>query len=162
MLGSRKVDTTGLSVGTGERGAGAGGYVSPFHVASAADAAKDSVHSIVDKHLTMRGDLESDGDILVRGKVIGNITCKMLIVDVDAQIDGGITADEVIIRGRAKGKIQAERVRLEKTANVDCEIAHRMFAAEEGARIKGSLHLMEDGVSAKDKIVKEKDVALAA
>ncbi len=98
----------------------------------------------------MKGDLESDGDILVKGKVLGNIRCKLLIIEVDALVEGGVEAEEVIVRGNAKGTVQADRVRLEKTANVDSEIHHRTFSAEEGARIKGSLRSKDDPALTKD------------
>ena len=103
-----------------------------------------SAHSMVDEFLTMKGDLESEGDIHVKGKVLGNIRCKLLIVEVDALVEGGVEAEEVVGRGNAKGTMQADRVRLERTANVDCEIRHNSFSAEEGARIKGSLRSKED------------------
>lgn len=145
MLGTRKPETSSMPLGASIGSSSA----SPYSIPSSSDASREQVHSIVDKHLTMRGDLESDGDILVRGKVIGNIKCKLLIIDAEAQVDGGIEAEEVVVRGRAKGKVKADRVRLERTAVVDCEIAHRSFAAEEGARIKGSLSFLgeEDGQS---------------
>ena len=95
--------------------------------------------SIINEWLTMRGDLESEGDILIKGKVHGNITCKLLIVDVEAAIEGGIDCDDVVIRGATRGVIKAKRVRLEKTANVDGEIYQESFSAEEGARIRGAL-----------------------
>lgn len=109
---------------------------------------------MVDEFLTMRGDLESEGDIHVKGKVFGNIRCKLLIIEVDALVEGGVTADEVIVRGNAKGTIEADRVRLEKTANVDSEICHLSFAAEEGARIRGSLR-SKDEASDKGAAAKE-------
>lgn len=101
-------------------------------------------HSIVDDRLIMRGDLESDGDILVKGKVYGNIACKVLIIDAEAFVEGGITAAEVIVRGRAKGEIRAERVSLERSADVDCDIYQKTFQAEEGARIRGALKMYDD------------------
>lgn len=157
MLGTRKPDNSTFTLGGSNSSPSPSS--SPFSISTAAADSRDPVHSIVDKHLTMRGDLESDGDIMVRGKVLGNIKCKLLIVDAEAQVDGGIEADEVVIRGKAKGKVQAERVRLEKTAVIDCEIAHRSFSAEEGARIKGSLRFLEDG----EKIgVKKDSIAIAA
>jgi cytoskeletal protein CcmA (bactofilin family) len=100
--------------------------------------------SIINEWLTMKGDLESEGDILVKGRVHGNILCKLLIIDADAFVEGGITAEEVIIRGRTKGVVQAMRVRLEKTAVVDSEIFHDTFSAEEGARIRGALRFREE------------------
>jgi cytoskeletal protein CcmA (bactofilin family) len=118
-----------------------------------------SAHSVVDKFLTMKGDLESEGDIHVNGKVFGNIRCKLLIIDVDALVEGGVDAEEVIVRGNTKGTIQADRVRLEKTANVDCEICHRTFSAEEGARIKGSLRSKDESPGGLSKDVGVKDGA---
>jgi cytoskeletal protein CcmA (bactofilin family) len=103
-----------------------------------------SAHSVVDRFLTMKGDLESEGDIHVKGKVLGNVRCKLLIIEVDALVEGGVEAEEVIIRGNSKGTIRADRVKLEKTANVDSEISHHTFSAEEGARIKGSLRSKDD------------------
>ena len=101
-------------------------------------------NSIIDEMLKMKGDLESDGDILIQGKVNGNVRCKLLVVDKGATIDGGISAEEVIIRGTTNGKIQANRVRLEDTAHVSSEIFHRSFAVHEGARIEGALHYREN------------------
>lgn len=106
--------------------------------------AAETNYSIINERLTMRGDLESEADILVKGNVHGNIKCKMLIIDTDALVEGGIVADEVVIRGRAKGIIKAKRVRFEKTAQVDSEIFQDSFSAEEGARIRGALRFTED------------------
>ncbi len=92
----------------------------------------------------MKGELESEGDILVKGRIIGNVRCKLLIIEVDALVEGGVEAEEVVVRGNTKGTLQADRVRLEKTANVDSEIYHRSFSAEEGARIKGSLRSKDE------------------
>lgn len=99
--------------------------------------------SVINEWLKMKGDLEGEGDILVKGTVQGNIRCKMLIVDTGALVEGGIEADDVIIRGTARGTIRTKRIRLEKTALVDAEIYHESFSAEEGARVKGMMHTHE-------------------
>lgn len=133
-----------------ERSPVAAAYSQPSPMAAktaAAAASREANYSIINEWLTMRGGLESEGDILVKGKVNGNIKCKLLIVDVDAQIDGGIVAEEVVIRGRTKGIIEANKVRLEKTANVDSKISHMAFSAEEGARIKGALRFREEPIA---------------
>lgn len=110
---------------------------------SGAGAPKDA-YSIIDEWLAMRGDLESEGDILVKGRVHGNVHCRILIIDKGATVEGGISAEEVVIRGVARGTIRTRRVRLEKTAVVDCEIFHESFAAEEGARVTGTLHAQDE------------------
>lgn len=134
--------------------------VSSAHPSTSANS-KSSVssHSIVDECLTMKGDLESEGDILVKGKVLGNIRCTVLIIDVDALVEGRVDAKEVVIRGKMNGTIKAARVSLEKTADVDSEICHGTFSAEEGARIKGTLCLNEEPLDGQTKTVKAKAAA---
>ncbi len=104
-------------------------------------------NSIIDEWLTMRGDLESEGDILVKGKIHGNIRCKLLIVDENAMVEGGMIAEEVVVRGTISGEIRSNRVRLEESAVVDSEIYHRSFSVAEGAQIKGALHFEENPIS---------------
>jgi len=91
------------------------------------DKARPGSPSIIEEGLIMKGDLETEGDILVKGKVLGNIKCKVLIIDAGALVEGGVEADEVIIRGNSKGTIKATRVILEKSASVESDICHQTF-----------------------------------
>ncbi len=109
---------------------------------------KPTGNSTIDSFLTMRGDLESDADILVKGNVYGNVSCNLLIVDEGANVKGGITANEVVIRGTVDGTIQAEKVRLERTAQVCSDIFHKTFVAEEGSKILGTLKSLKDAPKA--------------
>ena len=106
-------------------------------------------NSVIDEWLTMTGDLESEGDILVRGNVHGNIKCKLLIIDEMATIDGGMVAEQIVVRGTTKGTIHANRALFEQTARVDSEIFHCSLSVEEGAHIKGALHYSEKPMSEK-------------
>ena len=120
-------------------------------VPTASDAPpKDVGNSTIDAFLTMRGDLESEADILVKGKVYGNVSCNLLIIDEGANIEGGIIANEVVIRGAVDGIIKAEKVRLERTAQVRSDIYQNIFAAEEGASILGTLKTLKDAAKAND------------
>lgn len=101
-------------------------------------------NSTIDAFLTMRGDLESDADILVKGKVYGNVSCNFLIVDEGANIEGGITANQVVVRGVVNGTIKAEKVSLERTAQVRSDIFQNTFIAEEGANVLGTIKSLED------------------
>jgi len=145
MFSPRKVESAANGAATpaeAERVFPAPAYTPPSSSTSA--RSREANYSIINEWLKMKGDLESEGDILVKGKVNGNIKCNLLIIDTDALVEGGITADEVVIRGTTKGVINATKVRLEKTAHVDSEICHNVFSAEEGARIKGALHFKEN------------------
>ena len=143
MLNPRKTDQS-ASVSSNSQSYSNTAYSAPAPSSSTFDRHDETGPSIVNKHLTMKGDLESEGDVLVKGRVIGNIKCKLLIVDVDALVDGGVEAEEVVIRGKTKGTIRANKVKLEKSATVDSEIEHHVFSAEEGARIKGAMRYLEE------------------
>jgi cytoskeletal protein CcmA (bactofilin family) len=137
---SKKQDNDFVSHSFTGNGAVATAVLSPSAYANTADAN----YSIINEWLVMKGDLESEADILVKGKIYGNVKCKMLIVDAGAMIEGGIEAEEVVIRGATKGVIVTKKVRLEKTAEVDSEIHHQSFSAEEGAKIRGALRFSDD------------------
>jgi cytoskeletal protein CcmA (bactofilin family) len=96
--------------------------------------------SVIDAWLTMKGNLESEGDIQVDGKVQGHIRCTQLIVGKDAIIDGDVLAAEVVIRGRVKGVIRANRVKLQDTACVESEIFfEKSLGIEDGASFEGQI-----------------------
>lgn len=123
--------------------------VSHSHVPASSHAGTPGEsYSIINASLTMKGDLDSDADILVQGRVVGNIKCRLLIIDHAATVEGGIEAEEVVVRGSTTGVLRARRARFEKTAQVDSEIWQQSFAAEEGARITGSLHFSDDPLAA--------------
>jgi cytoskeletal protein CcmA (bactofilin family) len=152
MFAQRKTEshTNGAIPHEPERAFTTQSYTPSSQAISAATRSREANYSIINEWLKMKGDLESEGDILVKGKVYGNIKCNLLIIDVDALVEGGITAEEVVIRGKSKGVINANKVRLEKTAQVDSEICHNTFSAEEGARIKGALRFKEDPLADAD------------
>jgi cytoskeletal protein CcmA (bactofilin family) len=161
MFSPRKTESAANGAMDTERSFPAPAY-SPAHSSAAASSrSREANYSIINEWLKMKGDLESEGDILVKGKVHGNIKCNLLIIDNDAFVEGGITADEVVIRGSTKGIINATKVRLEKTAHVDSEICHNVFSAEEGARIKGALHYKDNPVADAQKSKEAKEPAKA-
>src|SRR5262245_61548996 len=96
--------------------------------------------SVIDAWLTMKGNLESEGDIQVDGRVQGHIRCTQLIVGKDATVDGDIVAVEVVVRGRVKGMIRANRVKLQDTACVESEIIfEKALGIDDGASFEGQI-----------------------
>jgi cytoskeletal protein CcmA (bactofilin family) len=102
-----------------------------------APSSNGSTRSLIDSWLTIRGDLESEGEVQIDGKVNGDIRCAHLVVGKDAIVVGNIIAEEVIVRGKVKGIIRAISVTLQDTAVVESEIFHKSIAIEQGACFDG-------------------------
>jgi cytoskeletal protein CcmA (bactofilin family) len=104
--------------------------------------------SVIDAWLNISGNLQSEGEVQVDGQVHGDIRCAHLTVGKDASIVGNITAEEVVVRGKVKGVIRANRVILQDSARVDSEIFHKKLAIEEGAIFEGQSRLRQDPMKA--------------
>jgi cytoskeletal protein CcmA (bactofilin family) len=120
-----------------------------------------AARSVIDAWLTMTGDLESEGDIQVDGQVRGHIRCAQLIVGKDATITGDIIAEEVVVRGKVKGVIRANRVRLQETACVESEIYHQTLSIEDGASYEGQIHRSQEPTKAEDNVECDPEPATA-
>jgi cytoskeletal protein CcmA (bactofilin family) len=96
--------------------------------------------SFIDASLTIMGDLYSEGDVQLDGRICGNVSCAQLIVGRDAAVTGAITASQAVIRGTITGTIRSPVVILQDTARVESEITYSVLAIDEGATFQGSAH----------------------
>lgn len=107
-----------------------------------------ATRSVIDAWLTITGNLQSEGEVQVDGKINGDIRCAHLTVGKEASIVGNITAEEVVVRGKVKGVIRANRVILQDSARVESEIFHKRFSIEEGAIFDGYSRIRENPLTA--------------
>jgi cytoskeletal protein CcmA (bactofilin family) len=104
--------------------------------------------SVIDAWLTITGNLQSEGEVQVDGQIHGDIRCAHLTVGRDAMVNGNITAEEVVVRGKVTGTIRANRVILQDSAHVESEIFHKKLSIEEGACFEGMSRRREDPLNA--------------
>ena len=97
-----------------------------------------STRSVIEAGLCIVGDLESDGDVLVSGRVHGNISCRTLTVGAGASIVGSVLADEVVIGGKLAGVIRAGIVHLQSTGQIEGDLYHSRLSIEAGAVFEGT------------------------
>ena len=109
--------------------------------------------SLLSTGLTVTGNLHSDGEIQIDGRVEGSIHSDVLIVSETAQVNGEITAESVRVHGHVTGQIRATSVSLAKTAHVLGDILHGNLAIEQGAFLEGHCRRVEsDKKSGEDTI----------
>jgi cytoskeletal protein CcmA (bactofilin family) len=66
---------------------------------------KNQILSILDQGLVINGNIECDGEIIVRGTVKGTLKAETLVISETGTVDADCTADAVIIGGDYNGNL---------------------------------------------------------
>lgn len=109
-------------------------------------SAQKSVPSIFAGDISVTGNIQSQGEIQIDGKVEGDVKCTSLIVGENANVSGGIVAEDVVVRGKVNGSIRGVRVTLEATSHVEGDVYHKTLAIEQGAYFEGKSRRSEDPI----------------
>ena len=89
--------------------------------------------------LSVRGVLDTEGDLHVHGKVHGRINADRLILGQGGYIEGDIVARDVRVGGRLSGRIFAFSVTLDSSAEITGRVFHHIVTVAKGARIDGRM-----------------------
>lgn len=96
-----------------------------------------SVPSILGSDLIITGDIKTDGDIQIDGRLDGNIKAGNVTIGEQGAVNGKITAQNVHIRGKITGKVDAKVVDLAETANVQADLVQDQLMIANGAFFDG-------------------------
>jgi cytoskeletal protein CcmA (bactofilin family) len=94
--------------------------------------------------IVVKGEITSDEDLQIDGKVEGNISLRghRLTVGRTAQLNSEINAREVIVYGNASGNLRArDRVEIKKDGQVIGDITTTRISIEDGAYFKGHIEI---------------------
>lgn len=102
--------------------------------------ATESISSIFQESVCIRGDLELSQPLLLDGRLYGNIDSKShVIIGEKGYVEGKITADKITMWGSIKGDMLTETLCvLEDTARVEGDITSGRLSMKEGASFVGS------------------------
>ena len=76
--------------------------------ARAEDSSSLSV-STISEDLTITGNVELKGELHLNGQVQGDVHCVALVLEENAQLEGNVVAEDVMVRGRLIGSVRAQR-----------------------------------------------------
>jgi cytoskeletal protein CcmA (bactofilin family) len=93
--------------------------------------------SILAADCRLTGDVSSDGEVHIDGRLEGDMVCKMLTVGETGVVTGKISADTVRILGSVNGQVKAQAVELGPTARVVGDITHASLKVDAGAYVQG-------------------------
>jgi cytoskeletal protein CcmA (bactofilin family) len=94
--------------------------------------------------IVVKGEISSDEDLQIDGKVEGNISLRghRLTVGRTANLNSEITAREVIVYGNASGNLRArDRVEIKRDGQVIGDITTARISIEDGAYFKGHIEI---------------------
>ena len=85
--------------------------------------------------LTITGDLDTDGELFIHGRVHGSVRADRLVLAEDGDVEGDIVARDARISGRVNGRVFALNVMLDASAEVTGRIFHHTVEVARGARV---------------------------
>ena len=100
--------------------------------------------TIIGEHISIEGSIRAEEDLEIEGSMKGDIELKKhnFRVGPKGQVEGEITARNVIISGEFKGNIKSrEKVEVTREADFYGEIKAKSISVEDGAYIKGVIEL---------------------
>lgn len=89
--------------------------------------------------LTVRGRLDTDGELHIHGNVEGRISAERIVLGESGIVVGDITARHIRIGGRFSGRIFALEVALDSSARIEGRIFHHSVTVARGAQIDGRM-----------------------
>jgi len=123
-------------------------------------AAVSDGYSVIDAHLSIQGDISTDGTVRVDGRIVGSMhRADTLIIGAGGCVIGNIEAREVVVGGELTGDVSArDRVELQKTATVRGDIRAAAVGLEEGGTVHG--HVIVHSLDADVPVIGERRLML--
>jgi cytoskeletal protein CcmA (bactofilin family) len=94
--------------------------------------------STIGEDLTITGNATSTGELHLDGRIHGDVHCVALVLGENAQLEGNVVAEDVMIRGRLIGSVRALRVMLQSQAHVEGNLFTRASLLNRARILKAS------------------------
>ena len=111
-----------------------------------------SLISTISEDLTITGSVTSQGELHLNGQVQGDVHCVALVLGENAQLEGNVVADDVMVRGRLIGSVRALKVMLQSTAHVEGNLVHKSLAVEHGTHFEGESRPSENPLASNPEV----------
>ena len=115
----------------------------PMTPSSSPDPVGSSTVNIIGAGTVIEGEIKSNGDLRIDGKIIGSVTTKAkVVVGGTGIIEGDVNCQNADISGAIKGKTMVgETLYLKSTAKVNGDIVTGKLVVEVGANFTGNCNM---------------------
>ncbi len=103
----------------------------------------DRALSVVAANATWEGTLQTDGSLLIHGRVKGTIRATQDVhIAEGASVEAQVTAQNIVVYGTVRGRLEAAgRLEIQSTGQVIGEVCAPTLVVHEGARLSGKLEM---------------------
>lgn len=96
-----------------------------------------AVPSLLSQDLVITGDIKTDGEVQIDGRLDGNLTASKITIGEHGVVNGKIVGTSILVRGKVTGKIDASTIELAETANVQADLVQDKLMIANGAFFDG-------------------------
>ncbi len=114
-------------------------FALPRHLSGRPREHAETAPSQLGRALTVRGRLDSDGEVHIHGNVRGRISADSIVLGATCVVIGDMVARQIRVCGRFTGRIFALEVTLDASAHVEGKVFHHNVTVARGARIDGRM-----------------------
>jgi cytoskeletal protein CcmA (bactofilin family) len=93
--------------------------------------------SYIGSEVTVTGDIATESELHVDGKVIGDVRCGTLSQGRSGEVRGNIKAGEARLAGLVDGAVEAGILSLEASARVTGDVLYESLSVAAGAEVEG-------------------------
>ena len=95
--------------------------------------------SVISSDTVIKGKIDFKGELLIEGKVSGDILGDNLTLGPSAKVDGKIIVKTITVQGSFTGFIRSDTVKLDSGSTVKGDIEHSEISIETGANFNGKV-----------------------
>ncbi len=108
--------------------------------ATANKAAERSAEmSVMGPDILVTGNIEATVDLLIEGRVVGDVRCMTLVLGEGSSVTGSIHAERVRVSGKVDGAIETRDLAIEASAVVKGDVTYSRIRIANGGVIEGQL-----------------------
>ena len=104
---------------------------------------KDTIPSIISEGSEFKGNIKTSGEIQIDGVLNGNVRAKQVVVGVNGNVRGNVTANFLRICGKTEGEIRAETLEIVSSASVKGNVFKKTISIESGSKVIGNINELE-------------------
>ena len=108
---------------------------------------RGTIPSIISEGSEFKGNIKTSGEIQIDGVLNGNVRAKQIVVGVNGNVRGNVTANFLRICGKIEGEIRAETLEIVSSASVKGNVYKKTISIESGSKVTGNINELESATA---------------